>query len=75
MIVSVSILGCPTKLEEINKICKKFNLLHFEDNCESLGAKIKNRKTGTCGDISTHRFLLLPSHKHYGRGDAFYGQF
>ena len=58
MIVSVSILGCPTKLEEINKICKKFNLLHFEDNCESLGAKIKNRKTGTYGDISTHSFFF-----------------
>ena len=74
MIVSVSILGCPTKLEEINKICKKFNLLHFEDNCESLGAKIKIENW----DIWRYKhsqFLLLPSHKHYGRGDAFYGQF
>ncbi len=58
MIVSVSILGCPTKLYEINRLCKKYNLLHFEDNCESLGAKIKRRKTGTFGDISTHSFFF-----------------
>ncbi len=58
LIVSVSILGCPSELVEIKKLCKKHNLLHFEDNCESLGAKIKNKKTGTFGDISTHSFFF-----------------
>ncbi len=57
LIVSVSILGCPSELEDINKICKKNNLLHFEDNCESLGAKINNKKTGTFGNLSTHSFF------------------
>ena len=58
LIVSVSILGCPAELSEINKLCKKHNLLHFEDNCESLGAKIKNKKTGTFGEISTQSFFF-----------------
>ena len=58
LIVSVSILGCPAKLKEIDKIAKENKILHFEDNCESLGAKIKNKKTGTFGDISTHSFFF-----------------
>lgn len=58
LITSVSILGCPADLIEINKICKKNNLYHFEDNCESLGAKINKNKTGTFGDFSTHSFFF-----------------
>ena len=74
LITSVSILGCPANLIEINKICKKNNIYHFEDNCESLGAKIKNKKTGTFGDFSTHSFLFA-SHKYYGRWNVCYRQF
>lgn len=57
MIVGVSILGVPSKLDEIKDICKRKNIIFFEDNCESLGSKINNKKTGTFGDISTHSFF------------------
>lgn len=57
MIVSVSILGVPANLEEIEKVCKKRKLIFFNDNCESLGSKIKKRETGNFGDIATHSFF------------------
>ena len=57
MIVVVNILGVPCKLEKIRNLCKKKNIILFEDNCESLGSEINNKKTGTFGDISTHSFF------------------
>jgi CDP-4-dehydro-6-deoxyglucose reductase, E1 len=58
LIVAVNILGIPCDLETIKAICKKKNILFFEDNCESLGASIKNKKTGSFGDISSHSFFF-----------------
>ena len=58
MIVGVSILGAPAELQKLRNICNKKKIYLFEDNCESLGAKIKNKKTGSFGDISTHSFFF-----------------
>ena len=58
LIVAVNILGIPCDLERIKEICKKKNILFFEDNCESLGASIKNKKAGSFGDISSHSFFF-----------------
>ena len=41
--VAVSILGNPANLDKIKKICKKNKIIFFEDNCESMGAKISNK--------------------------------
>lgn len=57
MIVSVSILGVPANLDVIEKICKQKKIIFFNDNCESLGSKIKKRETGNFGDIATHSFF------------------
>ena len=57
MICVVSILGNPANLIEIEKLCKKNNIILYEDNCESLGAEINNRKTGSFGNFSTHSFF------------------
>ncbi len=57
MIVVVNILGVPCELDKIRKLCKKKNIILFEDNCESLGSEINKKKTGTFGDISTHSFF------------------
>lgn len=53
MIVAVSILGNPAPLKEIEELCKENNLLLMEDNCESMGAEIHNRYTGTFGLVNT----------------------
>ena len=58
MIVAVSILGFPAELKKMRDICKKKNIYLFEDNCESLGAKIGKEKTGTFGILSSHSFFF-----------------
>jgi len=53
MVLAVSILGNPAKLEEIREFCDSHELILFEDNCESMGASINGRYTGTFGDVGT----------------------
>ena len=53
MIVAVNLLGNPNDFDTINKIIKNKNIFIFEDNCESLGAEYKGKKTGTFGHIGT----------------------
>lgn len=53
MIVAVSILGNPCQFDEITKLCTENNILLFEDNCESMGAKFKGQFAGTFGFLNT----------------------
>ena len=53
LILTVSILGNPVELNLIEKFCKKNKIYLMEDNCESMGAKINNRFTGTFGIVNT----------------------
>ena len=38
-------------------LCKLKKIYFFNDNCESLGARIKEKQTSSFGDISTHSFF------------------
>jgi CDP-6-deoxy-D-xylo-4-hexulose-3-dehydrase len=60
MVVAVSILGNPAELETMRAFCDDNDLYLFEDNCESMGATLNGRLTGTFGDIST--FSTFYSH-------------
>jgi len=53
MIVTVSVLGNPCYFDKIKKLCDDNNLILFEDNCESMGAKFNGKYTGTFGDVNT----------------------
>jgi CDP-6-deoxy-D-xylo-4-hexulose-3-dehydrase len=53
MIVAVSILGNPCQFDEISRLCKEHNLILFEDNCESMGARFNGQYTGTFGLVNT----------------------
>ena len=53
LIVAVSILGNPVELDKLRNFCKKKKIYLMEDNCESMGAKIKNKYTGTYGIVNT----------------------
>jgi len=53
MIVAVSILGNPCQFDEITKLCEQNNIILFEDNCESMGAKFNGKYTGTFGLANT----------------------
>ena len=45
----VNLLGNPAPWDKINEIAKKHNLFVIEDNCESLGAELNGKFTGTFG--------------------------
>jgi len=60
-------LGNPFNLEEVARVAKKYNLWLVEDNCDALGAKYNEQKTGTFGDIATLSFY--PAH-HITMGEG-----
>lgn len=53
MVVAVSILGNPAPLDVMRKFCDEHNLYFFEDNCESMGASLNGKLTGTFGHLNT----------------------
>jgi CDP-6-deoxy-D-xylo-4-hexulose-3-dehydrase len=53
-ILAVNLLGAPAGLVELAELCKDRGLLLLEDNCESLGAEINGKKTGSFGVMGTH---------------------
>lgn len=60
MVVAVSILGNPAPLDVLRDFCDRHGLYFFEDNCESMGASLNGRPTGTFGDVNT--FSTFYSH-------------
>ncbi len=55
-IMLINILGNSSNLFKIKKIAEKKKLIIFEDNCESLGSKLKNKYLGTFGDFASFSF-------------------
>ena len=60
MLVAVSILGNPAPLDVMRRFCDAHGLYLFEDNCESMGASLGGRPTGTFGHVNT--FSTFYSH-------------
>jgi CDP-6-deoxy-D-xylo-4-hexulose-3-dehydrase len=52
-ILAVNLLGNPADLITLRSLAKENNLFFLEDNCESLGAQVDGKYTGTFGDIGT----------------------
>ena len=57
-ILAISFLGNPCNFEKIQQIANKNDLVLIEDNCESLGAKYKNKYCGTFGIMGTHSLFF-----------------
>ncbi len=55
-VIVVHMLGVPSNLYEIKKICKKYKLILIEDTAWGIGAKYKKNFLGTVGDIGTFSF-------------------
>ena len=53
-VFAVNLLGNPASLDKLSKICVQNNLILIEDNCESMGACIGGKKTGTWGCMGSH---------------------
>jgi CDP-4-dehydro-6-deoxyglucose reductase, E1 len=60
-------LGNPFNLDIVLAVAKKYNLWLIEDDCDSLGATYRDKKTGTFGDLSTLSFY--PAH-HITMGEG-----
>lgn len=60
-------LGNPFNLDVVMEVAKKYNLWVIEDDCDSLGATYRGKKTGTFGDLSTLSFY--PAH-HITMGEG-----
>lgn len=54
MIFAVNLLGNSNEYDDLITICKDNNIILIEDNCESLGAKYKNKYLGTIGLLGTY---------------------
>lgn len=48
-ILAVNLLGSPADLEGLKQLAEEKNLILLEDNCESLGATLNDKFTGTFG--------------------------
>lgn len=57
-IFAVNLLGNPANLIKLNELAEKYDLILLEDNCESLGASIESRMTGSIGFASSHSFFF-----------------
>jgi CDP-6-deoxy-D-xylo-4-hexulose-3-dehydrase len=55
-IMCIHILGLSSDIEKIRNIAKKKKLILFEDTCESLGSKFKQKNLGTFGEFGTFSF-------------------
>ena len=54
----VNLLGNPVNINELNEFVDREKIYILEDNCESLGAKIENKRAGTFGIMSSHSFFF-----------------
>lgn len=57
-ILAVNLLGMPCDLIGLKAICKEYNLIFIEDNCESMGASYVNKQCGSFADIGTHSLFF-----------------
>lgn len=55
-IIAVHMLGTPCDMEPLKEISKQNNLILIEDACESIGAKIHDKFSGTTADIGVFSF-------------------
>ena len=55
-IMLINVLGISSDLFKIKKIANKYKLIIIEDNCESLGSRLKNKYLGTLGDYGSYSF-------------------
>lgn len=67
-IMPVHIFGTPADMEKINEIAQRYNLYVIEDACQAIGAKYKEKKVGSIGDVACFSFFPTKNLGTYGDG-------
>lgn len=67
-IVAVNLFGQPCEYDELHKIAEEEQLFIVEDAAQSYGARYKDRRSGTLGDLSA--FSFYPTKPLGGTGDG-----
>lgn len=70
VVVAVDFLGNPSRIDEIQQICKKYGMYLIEDAAQSMGAFYKGEKCGSFGDIACTSFFPSKPLGCYGDGGA-----
>lgn len=71
-IIPVDLFGLPANYPVIEAIAKKYNLSILEDSAQGFGGKIKNRKSGSFGNVATTSFFPSKPLGCYGDGGAIF---
>lgn len=58
LILPVHLMGYPTKMDELNKIAKKYDLVTFEDASQAHGTIYNDNKLGSMSDLSIFSFYM-----------------
>ena len=69
-IISVSLYGQPSDLDNINRIAKKYNLFHIIDGAQSFGATYRGKNEVHYSDIYTTSFFPAKPLGCFGDGGA-----
>lgn len=67
VVIFAHVLGNPPNMDRLMKICRKYNLILLEDNCDSLGSTWKGKPLGSFGLMSSCSFY--PAH-HISTGEG-----
>ena len=57
-ILAVNLLGNPADYDALRLLADRYNLVLLEDNCESFGASINGKFTGTFGEMGSYSFFF-----------------
>ncbi len=58
LILPVDLMGYPVRIDEINHIAEKYNLLVLEDSAQAHGTIYKGRKTGSAARLGVFSFYI-----------------
>lgn len=56
IVIFVHLYGVPGKIEEVKRICERYNAVLIEDAAESLGATVGKQATGSIGNLAIISF-------------------
>ena len=67
-IMPVHLFGQPAEMAEIVALCEKYNLKLIEDACQSFGASVDGKQTGTIGHAGGYSFFPSKNLGAFGDG-------